>query len=94
LTIILSFLLLPFVFQAVGGLSGIRETIQDPKMLSLVVPGKIGLFFVIMYAIQALVGRTLKFDPDRETIIDDEEATSMLTRKYRAGGHWSVPSEV
>lgn len=56
LTIIFSFLLLPFVFQAVGGLSGIRETIQNPEMLSLVVPGKIGVFFVIMYGIQALVG--------------------------------------
>ena len=56
LTIIFSFLLLPFVFQAVGGLAGIRETIQDPKMLSLVVPGKIGVFFVLMYAFQALLG--------------------------------------
>jgi Na+/proline symporter len=56
LTIVFSFLLLPFVFQAVGGLSGIRETIQDPKMLSLVVPGKIGIFFVLMYAYQALLG--------------------------------------
>ncbi len=43
--------------------------------------------------ISTRLGRTLKFDPDREIIIDDEEATSMLTRKYRAGGHWSVPSE-
>ena len=56
LTIIFSFLLLPFVFQAVGGLSGIRESIQNPEMMSLVVPGKIGVFFVIMYGIQALVG--------------------------------------
>jgi Na+/proline symporter len=47
---------LPFVLSAVGGLAGVRETIQDPEMLSLVVPGEIGIFFVIMYAVQALVG--------------------------------------
>ncbi len=56
LTVIFSVLLLPFVLDAVGGLAGIRQTVQDPKMLSLVVPGKIGVFFVVMYAIQALVG--------------------------------------
>ncbi|WP_169981064.1 sodium:solute symporter family protein [Tautonia rosea] len=56
LTILFSFLLLPFVMQAVGGMEGIRGTIDDPEMLSLVVPGEIGLFFVVMYAIQALMG--------------------------------------
>lgn len=55
LTVIFSVLLLPFVLNAVGGLEGIRETVE-PKMLELAVPGKIGVFFVIMYAIQALVG--------------------------------------
>jgi Na+/proline symporter len=56
LTIVFSFLLLPFVLNAVGGMSGVRETIRDPKMLSLMVPGNIGPFFVVMYALQALVG--------------------------------------
>ncbi len=60
LTIIFSFLLLPFVLNAVGGMTGIRETIQDPNMLALVVESgtgkKIGVFFIIMFAIQALVG--------------------------------------
>ena len=56
LTIVFSFLLLPFVLHAVGGISGLKETIQDPAMLSLIVPGKIGVFFIIMYAVQALVG--------------------------------------
>lgn len=56
LTILFSFMLLPFVLQAVGGLDGIRQTIDDPQMLSLVVPGEIGLFFVAMYALQALLG--------------------------------------
>jgi len=55
LTVVFSVLLLPFVLHAVGGLEGIRETVQ-PNMLVLTVPGKIGAFFVVMYAIQALVG--------------------------------------
>ena len=56
LTLIFSFILLPFVMGAVGGMSGIRETIQDPQMLSLVAPGEIGILFIIMFSVQALVG--------------------------------------
>ena len=56
LTLVFSFLLLPFVLQAVGGLAGMRATIDDPSMLQLVVPGEIGLFFVVMFAIQSLLG--------------------------------------
>ncbi|HEX2473346.1 MAG TPA: sodium:solute symporter family protein [Lacipirellulaceae bacterium] len=56
LTVVFSFLLLPFVLHDVGGLSGVRETIRDPKMLSLTVPGVIGPFFIIMFALQALIG--------------------------------------
>lgn len=56
LTIAFSVMLLPFVLNDVGGLAGIRSTINDPKMLSLAVPGQIGVFFVVMYAFQALVG--------------------------------------
>lgn len=56
LTIVLSVMLLPPLFAAVGGMSGVRESVHDPALLSLVAPGKIGLFFVVMMAIQALVG--------------------------------------
>jgi Na+/proline symporter len=56
LTIVLSVMLLPSILAAVGGMSGIRATIDDPRMLSLVAPGKISVFFVVMMAIQALVG--------------------------------------
>lgn len=56
LTVLFSFLLLPFVLRAVGGLEGVRETIADPEMLSLISPGKIGVLFVVMYSVQALVG--------------------------------------
>jgi predicted dehydrogenase len=40
------------------------------------------------------LGRSLKFDPVAETIVGDDEAKAMLGRKYREGGHWSVPREV
>ncbi|MCO6046228.1 sodium:solute symporter family protein [Aeoliella sp. ICT_H6.2] len=58
MTIAFSFALLPFVLQATGGLEGVRATLTEynPAMLSLVAPGKIDTFFVVMYSIQALVG--------------------------------------
>ena len=56
LTVVFSFILLPFVLHAVGGLSGVRETIRDPQKLSLVVPGEIDAFFIIMFAFAALIG--------------------------------------
>lgn len=56
LTVVFSFLLLPFIFQAVGGMGGIREAIADPHMLSLVAPKEIGMFYIVVIAINALVG--------------------------------------
>ena len=56
LTILFSIILLPFVLNAVGGIEGVRETIEDPALLQIVTPGKIGTFFVVMFSIQALVG--------------------------------------
>ena len=60
LTLAFSFMLLPFVLSAVGGLDGVKETIAGAgladQMLSLVAPGKVGLFFIVMMSIQILVG--------------------------------------
>jgi Na+/proline symporter len=56
LTVVFSFLLLPYVLSDVGGMSGIRETIQDPEMLQLVNRENIGVFFITMFALQALIG--------------------------------------
>lgn len=39
----------------------------------------------------ARLGRTLKFDPQAETIASDAEANGLLARRYRDGGHWAVP---
>jgi len=40
--------------------------------------------------IAARVGRTLRFDPERERIVADREADALVARKYRKG-HWAVP---
>jgi Na+/proline symporter len=57
LTIIFSFILLPFVLHAVGGLGGIRDAIPNAKeMFSLVAPGEIGFFYVVMISLNGLVG--------------------------------------
>ena len=43
--------------------------------------------------IVARIGRSIRFDPDQEAIIGDEEAERLLSRRYREG-HWAVPSSV
>ncbi len=56
LTVIFSFLLLPFVMKAVGGIQGLHQAISDPKMFSLVAPAEIGVFYVLVIALNGLVG--------------------------------------
>ena len=55
LTVVLSFLILPFALDKVGWMSGLREKITDADMLSLVHPGEITLFYIIIIAFNALV---------------------------------------
>ena len=56
LTIIFSLILLPAVLGAVGGLTGIRETVDDPQMMSLVAPAKIDALFIATFALLSLIG--------------------------------------
>jgi len=56
LTVLFSVMLLPFVMHAVGGLEGIRHAVPRASMMSLVAPGEIGLFYVVMLSLQSLVG--------------------------------------
>jgi len=56
LTIAFSFILLPFVLEAVGGMDGMRATINNPEMFSLVAPGEIGVFYIAMITINGLIG--------------------------------------
>ncbi|HUV40803.1 MAG TPA: sodium:solute symporter family protein [Sedimentisphaerales bacterium] len=55
LTIVLSFLLLPFALDAVGGMAGLRQAL-DPSMLKIVAPGEINPFFIAVIAFNALIG--------------------------------------
>ncbi len=56
LTIIFSFLLLPFVMNAVGGIDGLHESISNAQLWSIIAPSEIGLFYVVMIAINGLFG--------------------------------------
>ena len=56
LTIIFSFMLLPVVLNAVGGIEGMRETINNGSMFSLVAPGEIGFFYIAVITVNALIG--------------------------------------
>ena len=56
LTILFSFLLLPFVLDAVGGIDGMRATINNPEMFSLVAPGDIGVFYIAVITVNGLIG--------------------------------------
>ena len=56
LTIVFSFLLLPFILNAVGGMKGLRVAIDDPEMFTLVAPEGIGIFYIVVIAINALIG--------------------------------------
>ena len=42
--------------------------------------------------ISARVGRTLQFDPVKETILNDQEASALLGRTYREN-HWADPRQ-
>ena len=38
--------------------------------------------------------RTVRFDADSEKIVGDDEATALMSRKYRDGGYWGIPKNV
>jgi predicted dehydrogenase len=40
------------------------------------------------------VGRSIEFDPQTEQIVGDAEASKLLSRTYRSGGHWAIPKGV
>ena len=53
--IALSFLLVPMGLAEVGGFTGIREALS-PEMLSMVTPGDVGVFTIVMLTINGLIG--------------------------------------
>ncbi len=56
LTIVLSFLILPFALSAVEGMAGLRESIQNPDMFKIVAPDEITAFYVAVIAFNGLLG--------------------------------------
>ena len=56
LTILFSVMLLPWVLGVVHGWEGVRATIDDPAMLSLVAPEGITPFFIATFSVLSLVG--------------------------------------
>ena len=56
MTIVLSFLILPFALMKVGGMSGLRQAVADPAMFEIVAPGEITVFFIAVVALNAMVG--------------------------------------
>ncbi len=56
LTIILSFMILPFALDAVGGLDGLRAVVDDPALFDIVAPGEINAFYIAVIAFNGLVG--------------------------------------
>jgi len=56
LTIVLSFLILPFALEAVGGLGGLRATVRNPDLFEIVAPGEITAFYIFIIALNGLIG--------------------------------------
>lgn len=56
LTIILSFMILPFALKAVGGLGGLKAAVGDTSVFSIVAPGEITTLYVIVIAVNGLIG--------------------------------------
>lgn len=58
LTIVLSFLILPFALNAVGGLEGLRAraSVDNPELFSIVAPSDITVLYVVVLALNGLIG--------------------------------------
>ena len=52
----LSFLILPFALDAVGGLGGLKSIVNDPSIFSIVAPSEITIFYVIIISLNGLIG--------------------------------------
>ncbi|RRJ98105.1 sodium:solute symporter family protein [Opitutaceae bacterium TAV4] len=55
MTIAFSFMLLPLILNSIGGLEGIRSSIDNPEFFNLLSNEQIGLFFVTMLGILGLL---------------------------------------
>ena len=66
---------------------------NDPsKLTSPIQEGFYSCALIHLANISYRLGRTINFDPETQTIKNDEQAASMLTRQYREP--YSIPKEV
>ncbi len=56
MTIVLSFLILPSIWRAVGGLSGLRAIIPDQAMFEVIAPNDITAFYIAIISLNVLIG--------------------------------------
>ncbi len=56
LTIVLSFLIIPFALARVGGMSGLRDAVGNPAMFQIVAGEEITVFFIAVVSFNALIG--------------------------------------
>ena len=56
MTLILSFMLLPFVLPAVGGVAGLWQSLPDKNMLKIVAPDEITIFYIAVISLNGLIG--------------------------------------
>lgn len=57
LTIVMSVLLIPFLWHAVGGIAGFRLTVPHAeKFFRMTAPGEIGLFWIVMVSMNQVLG--------------------------------------
>lgn len=66
---------------------------EKKELNAPVLAGHLSATLVHLANIAARVGRVLQFDPARETISNDAEASGLVRRQYRVG-HWAVPRGV
>src|SRR6185437_3337764 len=66
---------------------------EQKQLAADVTAGHRAATIVHLANIAARVGRTLRFDPEKEQILDDAEAARLVRRAYREG-HWAVPRGV
>ena len=56
LTVLLSFMVLPFALREVGWFTGLHEKIADPNMFNIVAPEQLTFFFIAMLSLNATMG--------------------------------------
>ena len=85
LTIVLSFLILPFAMSQVGWMSGLRAAVEDPAMFQLVssgTAGEINALFITVISFNALIG----WITQPGVVLGGAGKTELESRVGQAGG--------